>query len=214
MSDTICCSGRIAARLELIWGNEPMVELKRIYWSRQALRLAYAAVVVWLAVSVVVALARTGKADSASSTPTVSGALRGFLDSVLAAVAVPGLFTIVLLIVAVVIHGRDVRRRDPVRRFSRQQRREGMARAGGQCEMEAGFRRRCSRPAEHGDHFFPWSKGGSTNLQNFVAACARCNRAKGARLPSPGRKARIDGRRREYVAPAGSVSVGARRPLS
>jgi 5-methylcytosine-specific restriction endonuclease McrA len=41
----------------------------------------------------------------------------------------------------------------------------------------------CSRPAEHGDHFYPWSEGGSTSLQNFVAACARCNRTKGARIP-------------------------------
>jgi 5-methylcytosine-specific restriction endonuclease McrA len=89
-----------------------------------------------------------------------------------------------------------------------------MARAGGQCEMEAGLGRRCSRPAEHGDHFFPWSKGGSTTLQNFVAACARCNRTKGARIPSPGQQARMERRRREYAAPAGSVSVGERRLLA
>jgi hypothetical protein len=108
------------------------------------------------------------------------------VDSVLAAVALPGLLIVVLFIVAAVVHGRDVRRRDPVRRFNRQQLAEGMARAGGQCEMEAGLGRRCSRPAEHGDHFFPWSKGGSTTLQNFVAAYARCNRTKGARIPSPG----------------------------
>jgi putative flavoprotein involved in K+ transport len=25
-------------------------------------------------------------------------------------------------------------------------------------------------PAEHGDHFYPWSKGGSTSLENFVTA--------------------------------------------
>lgn len=191
-----------------------MVELKRIYWSRQVLRVTYAAVVVWMAFSVVLALMPKGKAAGGNGASTVSGVLRGFVDSVLAAVALPGLFIVVLIVVAIVIRARHVRRRDPVRRFSRQQRREGMERAGGQCEMEARRGRRCSRPAEHGDHFFPWSKGGSTNLQNFVAACARCNRAKGARIPSPGRQARIEGRRREYVAPAGPVSVGARRPLS
>ncbi len=38
-----------------------MVELKRIYWSRQALRLAYSAVLVWLAVSVLLALMPKGK---------------------------------------------------------------------------------------------------------------------------------------------------------
>ncbi|MEJ1191872.1 HNH endonuclease [Pseudarthrobacter sp. CCNWLW207] len=46
------------------------------------------------------------------------------------------------------------------------------------------------RPAEHGDHFYPRSEGGSTSLQNFVAACARCNRAKRARIPSPGQQRR------------------------
>jgi hypothetical protein len=79
--------------------------------------------------------------------------------------------------------------------------------------MEAGFRRRCSRPAEHGDHFFPWSKGGASSLQNFVAACARCNRTKGARLPSPGQQARMERRRRAYFTPDGSVSVGERQLL-
>jgi hypothetical protein len=191
-----------------------MVELKRIYWSRQAMRLTYSAVIVWLCVSVVLALISKAKVDAANSTSTVSGVLRGYVDTVLAAATLPGLLILVLIIVAIVIHACDVRRRDPVRRFSRQQRREGMTRAGGQCEMEAGLGRRCSRPAEHGDHFFPWSKGGSSNLQNFVAACAKCNRTKGARIPSPGQQARIERRRREYVAPAGSVSVGERRRLS
>jgi 5-methylcytosine-specific restriction endonuclease McrA len=191
-----------------------MVELKRIYWSRQALRLAYSASIVWLAVSVVTALMPKGKVDAGNSASTVAGVFRSLVDSVLAAVALPGLLIVVLFIVAAVIHGRDVRRRDPFRRFSRQHRREGMARAGGQCEMESGLGRRCSRPAEHGDHFFPWSKGGSTSLQNFVAACARCNRTKGARIPSPGQQARIERRRREYVALAGSVSVGERQPLA
>ncbi len=191
-----------------------MVELKRIYWSRQALRLTYSAAIVWLAVSVVPALMPKGKAAAGNGASTVSGVLRGYLDSVLTAVALPGLLLVVLFIAAAVVHSRDVRRRDPVRRFSRQQRREGMARAGGQCEMESGLRRRCSRPAEHGDHFFPWSKGGSTTLQNFVAACASCNRAKAARIPSPGQQARMERRRREYAAPGDPISVGARRPPS
>lgn len=162
-----------------------MVELKRIYWSRQALRLAYSAVLVWLSISVILALLPKSKVVSASGAgiSAATEVLRGMVDSVLAAVALPGAFLVVLFIVAAIIHSRDVGRRDPVRRFTRQQRREGMARAANLCEMEAGFRRRCSRPAEHGDHFYPWSKGGSTSLQNFVAACAMCNRAKGARIP-------------------------------
>jgi hypothetical protein len=189
------------------------VERKHIYWSRQALRLAYSTVIVWLAVSVALALMPMGKVDAANSASTVTGVLHGYVDSVLAAAALPGLFLVVLFIVAAVVHRRDVLRGDPVLGFSRQQRREGTARAGGQCEMEAGLGRRCSRPAQHGDHLFPWSKGGSTNLQNFVAACAKCNRAKGARIPSPGQQARIERRRREYAAPDGSVSVGERQPL-
>lgn len=39
-------------------------------------------------------------------------------------------------IAAAVIQAQDNRRRDAVCRFSRNQRREGMARAGGQCQME------------------------------------------------------------------------------
>lgn len=190
-----------------------MMELKRIYWSRQALRLAYSALIVSLAVSVVLALMPKVNVGAGNSKSTVTEVFRSLVDSVLAAVAIPGLLIVALFIVAVVVHGRDVRRRDPVRRFSRQQRREGMARAGGQCEMEAGLRRRCSRPAEHGDHFYQWSKGGSTNLQNFVAACARCNRTKGARIPSPGQQARIERRRREYAATVDSVGLGERRRL-
>jgi hypothetical protein len=190
-----------------------MQELKRIYWSRQVLRLAYAAAILWLGVSVVLAL--MPKANGAASRLATSAAevLRGMFDDVLAAVIAPGAFVIVLTIAAAIIGARDVRRRDPVRRFTRQQRRAGMARADGQCEMEVGFRRRCPRPAEHGDHFYPWSKGGSTSLQNFVAACARCNRAKSARIPSPGQQERMERRRREYVTLEGPVSGGERQPL-
>ncbi len=191
-----------------------MVELKRIYWSRHALRLAYLAVTVWLFASAIGALMPAKAIAAASPGPsTATEVLRGIFDRVLAAVVVPGIILVVLMVIAVVIRARDLRRRDPVRHFSRQQRREGMVRAAGQCEMEAGFRRRCSRPAEHGDHFYPWSKGGSTSLQNFVAACARCNRTKGARIPTPGQQARIERRRRDYVTPDGSVGVGERRPL-
>lgn len=191
-----------------------MLDLKRIYWSRQALRVAYSAVVMWLGASVVLALMPKANAAGSRSAATVAEILRGMVDGVLAAVTVPGLFLVVLTVVAAVIRSRDLKRRDPVRRFSRQQRREGMSRAEGQCEMEAGFRRRCSRPAEHGDHFYPWSKGGSTSLQNFVAACSRCNRAKGAHIPSPGQQERLERRRRTYVTLEDAVAVGERQPFA
>jgi hypothetical protein len=190
-----------------------MLELKRIYWTRLGLRLAFAAATVWLFASAMLSLMPKVNAGAGMGASTVTDVLRGLVDDVVAAVTLPGLVVVVLVMVAAVISARDVRRRDPVRRFTRQQRREGMARAGGQCEMEAGFRRRCSRPAEHGDHFYPWSKGGSTTLQNFVAACARCNRAKGAGIPSPGKQERLERRRRDYLMPDASVSVGERQPL-
>jgi len=190
-----------------------MPELGRIYWTRHGLRLAYSAVLLWLAAAVMTAL--TAKAAPVSGAgPSAAGeVLRGMFDRVVSAAALPLLVVVVLGIAAAVITRQDVRRRDPVRRFTRQQRREGMARANGLCELEAGFGRRCGRPAEHGDHFYPWSKGGSTSLQNFVAACARCNRAKRARIPSPGQQRRMERRRREYLPPSSSVSVGERQPL-
>ncbi|WP_445155072.1 HNH endonuclease [Arthrobacter sp. Hor0625] len=188
-----------------------MLDLKRIYWTRVGLRLAFAATMMWLAVSL--ALAFMPKTSAGTKTPTVSEVFRGMVDGIVAAVILPGLLAIVLTVIAGVITARDVRRRDPARRFTRQQRREGMARAGGQCEMEAGHGRRCSRPAEHGDHFYPWSKGGSSSLQNFVAACARCNRAKGARVPSPRQQERLERRRLGYVAPGAALNVGERQPL-
>lgn len=190
-----------------------MLELKRIYWSRLALRLAYLAVTVWLFAALIMSFT-TYSENIAGRRPTTGTAISAdIFDGVLVAVAAPGLAIVVLILVASVMRARDIRRRDRVRRFSRQQRRDGMARAGVQCEMEAGFGRRCSRPAEHGDHFYPWSKGGSTSLQNFVAACSRCNRAKGARIPSPGEQARLERRRRMYVPSDASVSAGERQPL-
>ncbi|WP_258805120.1 HNH endonuclease [Pseudarthrobacter sp. NS4] len=151
--------------------------------------------------------------DAGSGPSTAAGVFRSMVDDVLGAVMLLGVIAVVLIIAAAVINARDVRRRDTVRRFTRQQRREGMARAGGQCGMETAFRSRCSRPAEHGDHFYPWSKGGSTSLQNFVAACSRCNRAKGARTASPGQQERLERRRRTYISPDGAVAVGERQPL-
>ncbi|WP_306971129.1 HNH endonuclease [Arthrobacter oryzae] len=189
-----------------------MPELRRIYWSRQGLRLAYLAVLFWLAASVITALMGKKAPVGGAGPSTAADVLGGLFDGVVAAAAFPGVVAVVLAVTAAVITGSDMRRRDPLRRFTRQQRREGMARAAGLCKLEAGFGRRCGRPAEHGDHFYPWSKGGSTSLQNFVAACARCNRAKRANIPSPGQQRRMERRRREYVPPSSSLSVGERQP--
>lgn len=132
-----------------------MLDLKRIYWTRQGLRLAYSAVMVWLAVAVLKALMSKSAPVSDTGPSTTGEVLGKLVGGGVAAASLPGVAAVVLGIVAAVLTGRDVRRPDPLRRFTRQQRREGMARAGGQCELEAGFGRRCTRPAEHGDHFYP-----------------------------------------------------------
>ena len=200
-------------------GEVLVLELKRIYWTRTGMRLAYLCVMLWLVAAAFLSLtsnmqpAAVAGASSSAGVGVVREVFSDMFDGVLAAVMAPGLFAVALVVIAAVVNARDIRRRDPVRRFTRQQRREGMARAGGQCEMEAGLRRRCSLPAEHGDHFYPWSKGGSTSLQNFVAACARCNRAKGARIPSPGQQDRLERRRRDCLPRESSVSAGERQPL-
>ncbi|MCX2748991.1 HNH endonuclease [Arthrobacter sp. MI7-26] len=188
-----------------------MLELRRIYWTRWALRLVMFGTVIWLFAAGILAVPHSVRSQRPGSLIDI---LRPRFDAALAAVAVPGLIFVALVVVSAVIRGSDVRRRDPLRRFTRQQRREGMARADGQCEMEAGLHRRCSRRAEHGDHFYPWSKGGATSLQNFVAACSRCNHAKGVRIPSPGIQKRLGRRRLEYFGAQELVRVGERREVS
>lgn len=41
----------------------------------------------------------------------------------------------------------------------------------------------CTRPAENLDHVVPRSRGGPHTWENVVAACRRCNTAKGNRTP-------------------------------
>ncbi len=114
-----------------------MQELGRIYWTRQGLRLAYSALMVWLAVAMMTALMPKGTYVAGTAPSSPAEVLRAMVDNVVATVALPGVAVVVLGIVGAVINASDIRRRDPVRRFTRQQRREGMARAGSQCEMEA-----------------------------------------------------------------------------
>jgi hypothetical protein len=108
--------------------GESMPELGRIYWTRQGLRLAYSAVLVWLAISVMTALMAKAKPLPGAGPSSPADVLRGLFDGVVAAAVLPGVAAVVLGITAAVVTSRDVRRRDPVRRFTRQQRCEGMAR--------------------------------------------------------------------------------------
>src|SRR6478736_1823041 len=112
-----------------------MPELGRIYWTRLGLRLAYSAVMIWLAAAVMSALMSKAAPATGAGPSSAAGVLRGLFDGVVAAATLPGVAAVVLGIAAAVMTSRDVRRRDPVRRFTRQQRREGMARANGLCEL-------------------------------------------------------------------------------
>lgn len=100
--------------------------------------------------------------------------------------------------------------KDPQRMFTTDQRRAGFARSENRCEMEDFFFFRCKRPAEHGDHWFPHSKGGSTAMDNFVSGCARCNIAKSARVPTFWETQRLVYRRRRYFPPALDPTPGGR----
>ena len=131
-----------------------------------------------------------------------------FVDSAtewVAAHPVPVL--IVIGILALIILGRYIaanakRDSDPTRMYTKNQRNDGFTRATNRCELDGFLWFRCRRPAEHGDHFFPWSKGGATSMSNFVAACGFCNMSKGAKQPSRSLGRRIRNRRRRYF-PAG-----------
>ena len=92
-----------------VWGakgnqrvaDTSMVELKRIYWSRHALRLAYSATILWLGFSVLLSLMPDpGRTAAGPNTSSPAEVLRGMFDGVLAAAAVPGLCLLVLSILA------------------------------------------------------------------------------------------------------------------
>ncbi|MET4144041.1 HNH endonuclease [Arthrobacter sp. UYCo732] len=99
---------------------------------------------------------------------------------------------------------------DPSRLFSAIQKNEGFGRAGGRCEMDGVFFMRCKAKAHHGDHHYPWSKGGSTSMANFVAACARHNTSKGAKIPTAWATMRMEARRRKYFPQGVNVKAGER----
>jgi 5-methylcytosine-specific restriction endonuclease McrA len=181
-----------------------MTELGRIYWLRLGLRWLAVLAAVWLTAGLVSALAGRPAAPAGTADLTVP-AVTIFL---------PALLLAGLGLAALRQRSQDRLRRDPRRQFSAEQRREGLARAGGICELEAGYRRRCQRPATHGIHFFPWSAGGSTTMENFTAACSRCRRFRGPRCPSPGAQRRFEERRRSYFPAGTAVAAGERNPIS
>jgi hypothetical protein len=99
---------------------------------------------------------------------------------------------------------------DSQRLYTKAEKHHGFARAGNRCEMDGFLFFRCSRKAEHGDHHYPHSRGGATSMKNFVAACAKCNMSKGAKIPGYFATKRIEGRRRGYFPKGTVVTVGER----
>lgn len=93
------------------------------------------------------------------------------------------------------------------RAFAADMRANGFRRAGGQCEFSNGLTR-CRNRAEHADHFYPFTHGGATSMQNLVAACSGHNLSKGAKIPSQMEKARIEARRKAYFPALASVKAG------
>lgn len=113
-----------------------------------------------------------------------------------------------LLIAVKVLGGSSQAPKDPSRLFSAAQRLEGFTRAGDRCEMESMPFIRCRKKASHGDHWYPWSKGGATSMDNFVAACASCNTSKGAKVPTAFATLRLEKRRHGYFPTARNVAAG------
>lgn len=187
-------------------------ELRRIYWTRQFLRLLVLVSAAWLFGAAYLSFT-TPRTLGNFGTGSVENVLQEVFGGLWIAIGPAAALIVMLLVLGIALRTSDVRRRDPQRRFTRHQRREGMLRAGGICELESGYGRRCTRAAEHGDHFYPWSKGGATSLRNFVAACAHCNRRKSARIPSPGMLTRLERRRASYGRAGMAVAVGERRRL-
>lgn len=97
---------------------------------------------------------------------------------------------------------------DPVRLFTREQNAMGHRRAGSRCELESFWGVRCHARSAHGDHYFPHSKGGATSMTNYVAACAKHNMRKSAKVPTFGERMRLQMRRRFYFPKGVPTTAG------
>lgn len=99
---------------------------------------------------------------------------------------------------------------DPQRLFTSQERHIVAELAGGRCEGETLPFIRCRGAAEQGDHWFPWSLGGATNMQNLVCLCQRCNSSKSNRVPTFWQTQRLILRRRRYYPEGQDPRPGAK----
>lgn len=107
----------------------------------------------------------------------------------------------IVLLVLLVKHARAnfTPQIDPVRLFTVEQKTQAMARCGSRCEAESFPFNRCNARAAQGDHWYPHSKGGTTNPANLAMLCPTHNRAKSDHIPTAGQTTRLDWRRRRYA---------------
>ncbi|ACL42379.1 hypothetical protein Achl_4428 (plasmid) [Pseudarthrobacter chlorophenolicus A6] len=149
-------------------------------------------------------------------TETLTGFIQGLITNMTSLITTnPVPFLVIAGFLVLVYVGRAIAQNrpvptDPSRLFSAVQKNEGFGRAGGQCEMDGVLFMRCKAKAHHGDHHYPWSKGGSTSMANFVAACARHNTSKGAKIPTVWATMRMEARRRKYFPQGVNVKAGER----
>lgn len=104
---------------------------------------------------------------------------------------------VMTLLVIAARRGRAVQR-DPKRLFTSAERSEASRRAGGRCEYKNPMWFRCRRPGAHGDHIYPWSKGGATVMSNHQWLCVSHNLRKSNHVPSKVYVWRLERRRRRY----------------
>lgn len=102
------------------------------------------------------------------------------------------------IIALVMLTARRRRWRDPVRFFTREQKKVIYAIAGGRCEHKAPLGRRCRQKGREADHVVPWSRGGPTQLWNSQLLCVQHNQDKSAWMPSRLYRYRLRRRRRRY----------------
>lgn len=113
----------------------------------------------------------------------------------------------VIVAIAKLARSRGSVSKDPRRNFTVNDRINGFSRAGNRCEHFNIFGFRCRARASHGDHHYPYSKGGATILTNFVALCAHHNLSKGSRVPSRLYTNRLERRRRKYFPPGEMTEI-------
>lgn len=112
----------------------------------------------------------------------------------------PWLIAVVAIMIVLVVVSRRgrVAQRDTKRMFTQTERMEASRRAGGRCEHKSPFWFRCKSPGAHGDHIYPWSRGGSTTMTNHQWLCAPHNLRKSNHVPSRMYIWRLEQRRKKY----------------